>query len=163
MTSRFIDRRALLVLGASLALAGCATSMAGSGPAVPVIRSVRITGHANVYVDRITPYVQNGIVQQLGARYQPGAPEGATLVVNLTGIDLPTVSSDSFGPFGSSSSDVLDSKITVLSASGGVIKSFPLLTSTFSVDADDRIPFPTPRRFNSLARTFAYWVVSKLS
>ena len=161
MTSRFIHRRALLVLGASLALGGCATSMA-AGPAVPVVRSVRVTGDQNVYIERIAPYVQRAIVEQLGPRYQPGAGGGATLVVELTGIELPTASADSFGPFGSDSSDDLDSRVTVLSPSGAVIKNFPLLVSTFSVDADDRIPFPTPRRFNSLAHTYSYWAVSKL-
>ncbi|MDQ0392154.1 hypothetical protein [Labrys monachus] len=161
MTSPFIDRRALLALGAGLALSGCATSLAGNA-ALPVIRSVRVTGHANSYIERITPYVQRNLVQQLGSRYQPGAAGGATLVVELTGIELETASGDSFGPFSSDASDVLDSRITLLSPSGAAVKSFPLLTSTFAVDASDQIPDPTPRRFNSLARTFSYWVVSKL-
>jgi hypothetical protein len=89
------------------------------------------------------------------------SPAGATLVVDLTDIELPT-SSDSFGPFGSDSSDVLDSRVTVLSPSGAVIKSFPLLTSTFSVDASDQIPFPTPRRYNALAYTYSYWLARKI-
>jgi len=160
--STLIDRRALLALGAGLALTGCATSYANN-TAVPVIRGVRVSGHANLFVELIAPYVQRNIVGLLGSRYQPGAGGGATLMVELTGIELETAMGSGPGPFSSGATDSLEARISLLAPSGAVLKSFPLLASTFAVDASDQIPGPTKRRLNSLAYTFSYWVISKLA
>jgi hypothetical protein len=157
MSSR-IDRRAFFSLGAMFALTGCATAFTDN-PAIPIIRSVHVSGHQNLWVVNVGPYVERNLVRLLGNRYQPGAKGGATLQVELTGISFPT-SDDAFG---GDSVDALEGRVTLVSASGGVLKSFPLLASTASVDAEAEIPEPTPRRYDWMASTFAYWTLSKLT
>jgi hypothetical protein len=154
VTLEIIGRRAFLTLGASLMLAGCATSYA-ENPAMPVIRSVRVSGHGNLWLETMPAYLQRSLVKQLGSRYQPGARGGATLSVALTDIGFPTTS-------GFDSVDTLDGRITLASASGSVLRSFPLFTSTASVDAAAEVTGPTPRRYDWLASSYAHWVLSKL-
>lgn len=160
MTSGIMGRRAFLALGASLVLAGCATSYADN-PAIPVIRSVRVSGHGNLWLETMPAYLQRSLVKQLGSRYQPGARGGATLSVVLTDIGFPTDSDGGIISF--DSVDTLDGRITLASASGGVLKSFPLLATSTSVDAAAEVPGPTPRRYDWLASSYAHWLLGKLA
>jgi len=159
MASVLVGRRAFLALGAGFALTGCATSI--DNASIPVIRSVRVSGTINLWVRNICPYVQQHLIEDLGPRYQPGARGGASLVVELTGIDMPSDSDG--GGISMDSTDVLEGRISLLSAGGGAIKSFPLLASTASIDAASEIQEPTPRRYDWLASTYAHWVIEKLA
>jgi hypothetical protein len=154
MTLEIIGRRAFLTLGASWVLAGCATSYAETS-AMPVIRSVRVSGHGNLWLETMPAYLQRSLVEQLGSPYQPSARNGATLSVVLTNIGFPTA-------FGYDSVDTLDGRITLVSAAGGVLRSFPLFTSTGSVDAATEVSGPTPRRYDWLASSYAHWLAGKL-
>jgi hypothetical protein len=160
MNTGMIGRRAVLALGASLMLTGCATSYADVS-ALPVIKAVRVSGSGNLWLQTMPPYLQRSLVKQLGPRYQPGARGGATLVVQLTDISFPS-SSDS-GIISFDSVDTMDGKVTLLSPSGSVMKSFPLFSSTASVDAAVEIPMPTPRRYDWLASSYAHWLLGKLA
>jgi hypothetical protein len=155
MTLKIIGRRTFLTLGASLVLAGCATAYADVA-SIPVIRAVHVSGGGNLWLQTMPPFLQRSLIQQLGSRYQPGAKGGATLSVVLTDIGLPTASTTF------DSVDTLDGRITLLSPSGGVVKSFPLFSSTASVDAAASATGPTPRRYDWLASSYAHWVLSKL-
>lgn len=160
MTSGRVGRRSFLAMGAGLLLTGCATSYADN-PAIPVIRRVQVSGSGNLWLQRMPPFLQRNLVRQLGSRYQPGAKSGATLSVALTDISFP-VDSDG-GLISFDSVDTLDGRVTLLSSSGGVIKSFPLFATTSSVDAAPEVPDPTPRRYDWLASSYAHWLLSKLA
>ncbi|CAM5764358.1 hypothetical protein LMIY3S_01120 [Labrys miyagiensis] len=160
MTSGVIGRRAFLAFGASLMLAGCATAYVDVSR-LPVIKAVRVSGGGNLWLETMPAYVQRNLIRQLGSRYQPGAKGGATLVVQLTDISFPTDSDGGLVSF--DSVDTLDGRITLLSASGGALKSFPLFASTASVDAMPEVPMPTSRRYDWLASSYAHWVLSKLA
>jgi hypothetical protein len=160
MSSGVLGRRAFLVIGAGLALAGCATSYADVA-SLPVIKAVRVSGGGNLWLQTMPPFVQRNLIKQLGPRYQPGARGGATLSVQLTDIDFPTDSDAGIISF--SSVDTLDGRVTLASSSGAVLKSFPLLASTSSVDAAAEVPMPTPRRYDWLASSYAHWLLSKLA
>ncbi|GLS22202.1 hypothetical protein GCM10007874_52190 [Labrys miyagiensis] len=157
MTLEIIGRRAFLTLCASLALGSCATSYAGVA-SLPVIRAVHVIGGGNLWLQTMPPFVQRSLIQQLGPRYQPGARGGATLTVQLTDISFPTASNAGFG-----SVDTLDGRITLASASGAVLQSFPLFSSTASIDAAAEVTGPTPRRYDWLASSYAHWVLTKLA
>ena len=160
MTTGMIARRAFLAFGASLVLAGCATSYADVA-SLPVIKAVHVSGGGNLWLQTMPPFVQRNLIQQLGPRYQPGARGGATLTVQLTDISFPT-DSDA-GVISWDSVDTLDGRITLTSSSGAVLRSFPLFSSTTSVDAGAEVAMPTPRRYNWLASSYAHWVLSKLA
>ena len=154
MTTKTIGRRAFMAVAAALMLTGCATSYA-EDMAMPVIRSVRVSGHGNLWLQTMPSYLQRSIIKQLGSRYQPGARGGTTLSVDLTDIGFPT-------PAGIDGSDTLNGRITLVSASGGVLRSFPLFTSTAPIDSAAEVTGPTPRRYDWLASTYAHWLVGKL-
>jgi hypothetical protein len=156
VTSEIIGRRAFLTLGASMVLAGCATSYADVA-GIPAIRAVHVSGGGNLWLETMPAYLQRNLIQQLGPSYRPGARGGATLTVQLTDISFPTASTGGFG-----SVDTLDGRITLASAAGGVLRSFPLFASTASVDAAAEATGPTPRRYDWLASSYAHWVLSKL-
>ncbi len=160
MTTGTIGRRTFLLVTAGVMLAGCATSYADVA-ALPVIKAVRVSGSGNLWLRTMPAYLQRNLVKQLGPRYQPGAKGGATLVVQLTDIGFP---SDSDGGLISVDSvDTLDGRVTLLSSSGATLKSFPLFSSTSSVDAAVEIPEPTPRRYDWLASSYAHWLLGKLA
>jgi hypothetical protein len=156
VTLEINGRRAFLRLGMSFMLVGCSTSYA-ENPAMPVIRNIRVSGHGNLWLETMPTYLQRSLVQQLGSRYQPGARGSATLSVVLTDIGFPTASTGGFG-----SVDTLDGRITLESASGGVLMTFPLFSSTASIDAAASVTGPTPRRYDWLASSYAHWLLSKL-
>jgi hypothetical protein len=158
MTEGGLGRRAFLVFGAGLMLAGCATVNVAN---LPVIKAVRVSGGGNLWLQTMPPFVQRNLVKQLGSHYQPGARGGATLTVQLTDIDFPTDSDAGIISF--DSVDTLDGRVTLVSSSGAVLKSFPLLASTSSVDAAAEVPMPTPRRYDWLASSYAHWLLSKLA
>lgn len=160
MMSGHVGRRAFLAIAAGLALTGCATSYADN-PAIPVISRVQVSGRGNIWLERMPVFVQRNLVNKLGSRYQPGARGGATLTVALTDISFP-VDSDG-GLISFDSVDTLDGRVTLLSSSGRVIKSFPLFATTSSVDAAAEVPDPTPRRYDWLASSYAHWLLSKLA
>ncbi|WP_448953092.1 hypothetical protein [Labrys neptuniae] len=160
MMSGRVGRRAFLAIGAGALLTGCATAY-GDNPAIPVIRRVEVSGHGNLWLERMPAYVQRNLVQQLGSRYQPGAKGGATLEVALTSIDFP-VDSDA-GLISLDSTDSLDGRVRLVSSAGRVLKSFPMFASTTSVDAASEIPDPTPRRYDWLASSYAHWLLGKLA
>ena len=160
MSTGTIGRRAFLALGVGLVLAGCATSFADVA-SIPVIKAVRVSGNGNLWLRTMPPFVQRNLVQQLGSRYQPGARGGAVLTVQLTDVSFPT-DSDA-GIISVDSVDTIDGRITLTSSSGAVLKSFPLFSSTTSVDAGAEVPMPTTRRYNWLAESYAHWVLSKLA
>jgi hypothetical protein len=150
-----IGRRAFVAVAAGLMLAGCATSYADVA-SIPVIKTVRVSGSGNLWLQTMPSYLQRSIIQQLGSRYQPGTGGGATLSVVLTDISFPTASTTF------DSVDTLDGRITLASPSGGVVKSFPLFSSTASVDAAAAATGPTPRRYDWLASSYAHWLLGKL-
>jgi hypothetical protein len=155
-----IGRRALLLGAFSLMLAGCALSSADLA-ALPVIKAVRVSGGGNLWLQTMPPYLRRSLIKQLGPRYQPGASGGYTLAVQLTDIGFPT-DSDA-GIISVDSVDTLNGQISLLSPSGGVAKTFPLFSSTSSVDAGAEVPGPTPRRYDWLASSYAHWVLNKLA
>jgi hypothetical protein len=157
MMLQIMARRAFLALGAGLILAGCTTSYADVA-SLPVIGAVRVHGAGNLWLQSMPPFLQRELIQQLGARYAPGAGGGATLTVQLTDIGFPTPSSAGFGGV-----DTMDGRITLTAASGRVLKSFPLFSSTASIDAAADATGPTPRRYDWLASSYAHWVLSKLA
>jgi hypothetical protein len=156
MARAIIGRRALFLLGASLMLPGCVSAYAENS-AIPVIRSIRVSGNGNLWLQTMPAYLQRSLARQLGSRYQPGARDGATLSVVLTDIGFPTGSDAGFGGV-----DTLDGRITLVSASNGVLRSFPLFASTASIDSAAEVTGPTPRRYDWLASSYAHWVASKL-
>ncbi len=143
-----------MAVAAGLMLTGCATSYA-ENLAMPVIRSVRVSGHGNLWLQTMPSYLQRSIIQQLGSHYQAGARGGATLSVDLTDIGFPT-------PAGIDGSDTLNGRITLLSSSGGVLRSFPLFASTGPIDSAAEVTGPTPRRYDWLASSYAHWLLGKL-
>ncbi len=155
-----IGRRAFLAGAAGVILSGCATSYADVA-SLPVIKAVRVSGSGNLWLQTMPPYLQRNLVKQLGPRYQPGAAGGSTLAVQLTDISFPSDSDGGIISF--DSVDTLDGKVTLLSPSGGVVKSFPLFASTASVDAAVEVAMPTPRRYDWLASSYAHWLLNKLA
>jgi hypothetical protein len=157
MNGEPIGRRAFLVFGASLMLPGCVSAYADNS-AIPIVRSIQVSGTGNLWLETMPAYLQRSLVRQLGSRYQPGAREGATLSIVLTDIGFPTGSDAGFGGV-----DTLNGRITLVSASNGVLRSFPLFASTASIDSAAEVPGPTPRRYDWLASSYAHWVASKLA
>jgi hypothetical protein len=156
-----ITRRSILGAAAALALGVAGTAQAQGIP----IREIRVSGRANRDLARLAPMVARELARRLGPRYAPGARGGATLVVTLTGVELPD--SDSGSDFGfmrhfGGNLDVLDGQIALIGPGGAQIRQFPLLAQTTSTDASDRYPDATDLRLASLASTYCYWIVSKL-
>lgn len=154
-----LTRRGLFALAAGLALVAPAPAMAGGVP----IRAIRVTGRANRELSRLAPIVAEQLAHQLGLRYAPGARGGATLAVELTGINLPVdTGGDRFFRHFGGNVDVLEGNITVIGAGGRALQSFPLLASNGSIDASDMYMEATPARLTGLAYAYSHWVVSKL-
>ena len=146
------------------ALAGvlfAASAGVALGQGLP-IRAVQVTGQANRDLKMLAPVVRQQLVSQLGPRYEPGVRGGATLVVNLTSVDFP-VDTDG-GDFVSFNGelDVLTGTIRLIGPGGRTITAFPLQAQSNSVNASDEYQAPTPARLNSIAYTYAHWVVGKL-
>lgn len=150
--------RALLALTIGLLAAMIGGALAQGLP----IRAVQVTGQANRDLKMLAPVVRQQLVSQLGPRYEPGARAGATLVVNLTSVDFP-VDTDA-GDFFSFNGDVdvLAGTIRLVGPGGRTITAFPLQAQSGSVNASDEYQAPTPARLNSIAYTYAHWVVGKL-
>ena len=154
-----LTRRGIFALVASLALAGTAPALAAGVP----IRAIRVTGRANRELARLAPLVAEQLASQLGPRYVPGARGGATLSVELTGINLPVnTGGDRFFRHFGGSVDVLEGNIAMIGPRGAALQSFPLLASNGSIDASDIYLEATPARLSGLAYAYAHWVVSKL-
>jgi hypothetical protein len=150
-------RRAVLVLAAGSFFSTVGTALAQGVP----IRAIRVRGSANRDLARIAPMVARELARQLGPRYVPGARGGATLSVDLTGLDLP-VDTDGGGFFSIGYVDVLEGRIALIGPKGAALQQFPLLAQTGSRDASDMYPDATDARLGSLAYTYAHWVISKL-
>jgi len=149
-------RRAVLALAAGFFFSTIGTALAQSVP----IRAIRVRGSANRDLRRIAPMVARELARQLGPRYVPGARGGATLAVDLTGLDLPVDTDGGF--FSMGYVDVLEGRIALIGPRGAALQQFPLLAQTGSRDASDMYPDATDARLGSLAYTYAHWVISKL-
>jgi len=153
------SRRVVLAMAASL-LAGASSSALAQGF---VIRAIHVTGEANRDLARLAPMVAQQLARQLGGRYAPGARGGATLSVELTGLDLPVnTGGDHFFRHFGGGVDVLEGQVALIGPRGAAIKAFPLLASTSSTDASDIYMEPTESRLGALAYTYSYWLVGKL-
>ena len=161
---RVVTRRAVFALAAGACVCVAGTAQAAGLP----VRAIRVSGTANRDLARLAPMVQQALARQLGARYAPGVRGGATLIVELTDLDLPVRTGGGgggrgrFHRSGDGSVDVLEGRIALVGAKGVALQEFPLLAQTGSTDASDIHPFPTDARLASLAYTYSYWVVSKL-
>jgi hypothetical protein len=155
MTTKTIGRRAFMAVAAALMLTGCATSYADVA-SIPIIKTVHVSGSGNLWLQTMPSYLQRSLIAQLGSRYQPGAGSGATLSVVLTDISFPTAS------IMFDSVDTLNGRITLQSPSGGIVKRFPLFSSTASIDAAAAVTGPTPRRYDWLASSYAHWLLGKM-
>ncbi len=148
---------ATLVAGAALAttlIAGAASAATPGRISVDVSRLAATGGGANAV--RIRAVMERELAGALGPSLQR---QGASLVVTVNGISMPSYVGGGAGLSSGSGVDGLDSTATLVGADGRVIASWPIVSSSPPSAAGAwYAPDIDARRIDNMARTNAGWI-----